>query len=156
MNNLLIKIKIEWRICDMAKARVIIVCKKCGEKFTWSKDCSNREEANKAEEWAVKNIEECPDCTFKAKIKYENQKAQELTEELQLPKLEGSEKQITWANTIRIKFIEYYNRVKSLPSTKTNKQICENFEDIIQKEITAKYWIDNRYSNIEDLTINKD
>lgn len=140
----------------MAKARVIIVCKKCGEKFTWSKDCSNREEANKAEEWAVKNIEECPDCTFKAKIKYENQKAQELTEELQLPKLEGSEKQITWANTIRIKFIEYYNRVKSLPSTKTNKQICENFEDIIQKEITAKYWIDNRYSNIEDLTINKD
>ena len=139
----------------MAKARVIIVCKKCGEKFTWSKDCSKREEANKSEEWAAKNIEECPECTFKARVKYENEQAMEMSENLDLPKLEGSEKQIAWANTIRIKFIEYYNRVKSLPSTKTNKQICENFEDIIQKEITAKYWIDNRYSNIEDLTINK-
>lgn len=140
----------------MAKARVIIVCKKCGEKFTWSKECNNREDADKAEEWAIKNVEECPECTFKARVKYENEQAMEMSENLDLPKLEGSEKQIAWANTIRIKFIEYYNRVKSLPSTKTNKQICESFEDIIQKEITAKFWINNKYSNIEDLTINKD
>ena len=140
----------------MAKAKISIICKTCGEKFTWSRECSNRDSANQTEEWALKNVEECPECIFKARVKYENEQAMEMSESLDLPKLEGSEKQITWANTIRIKFIEYYNRVKSLPSTKTNKQICENFEDIIQKEITAKYWIDNRYSNIEDLTINKD
>ncbi len=134
----------------MAKARVIIVCKKCGEKFTWSKDCSNREEANKAEEWAVKNIEECPDCTFKAKIKYENQKAQELTEELQLPKLEGSEKQIAWANTIRIKFIDCYNNL--LTSTKKQDKIKkQTFQKIIKNKIHTRFWINNRNETFDKL-----
>lgn len=141
----------------MAKAKVTIICKTCGEKFTWSKECNNRESANKAEEWALKNVEKCPACQCKEKIEIENKKAQKIAEELKLPKLEGSDKQIAWANTIRTQFLENYKEIKSSSQKRPkNKKICEIFEDVINKETTAKFWIDNRYCNIEDLTINKD
>ena len=53
----------------MAKASVLIKCQECGNTFTWSKkDCKNRDEANRAEEWArTGGVIYCPDCMRKFK-----------------------------------------------------------------------------------------
>lgn len=139
----------------MAKAEVKLTCKTCGKTFTWSKICDNRMAANKAEEWATNNIEECSECRFKTKIEHENIQAREMSEEMKLPQLEGSEKQIEWAETIRMKFVESYDNFKSSSKLRA-KKVCKLFEEIIETETTARFWIDHRYDMIEDLTIDKD
>ena len=139
----------------MAKAEVRLTCKTCGKTFTWSKICGSRTATNKAEEWATNNIEECSECRFKTKIEHENIQAREMSEEMKLPQLEGSAKQIEWAETIRAKFIGSYDNFKN-SSNPRSKKICKLFEELIQKETTAKFWIDHRYDMIEDLTIDKD
>lgn len=58
--------------------------------------------------------------------------AELLLADIDLPELEGSEKQINWANSIRA---EYFSKVvasdKSIP-------------DFIKNQTSAKFWIDNR------------
>ena len=132
----------------MAKAKIRITCKKCGKIFTWSKTYVNRAEADAGEKWALNEISECPDCVFQEKIDYENKKAKEMTEELNLPQLEGTEKQTAWANTIRIKFMEDYNSISSKPRNKRFKSI---FEKIVANERSAQFWINERQTSFNSL-----
>lgn len=87
----------------MAMAEVELVCSTCGKTFTHRKKRYNRADADQYEEWARAHIDTCPDC-FRA----QQQKEKELeaaARSSQLPQLQGSEKQVAWANTIRDKMI---------------------------------------------------
>lgn len=59
----------------------------------------------------------CPECAEKErlkKIEEENKKAAELSEEYELPELTGSEKQVSWANTLRLKRLEEFDEVDEI------------------------------------------
>lgn len=89
-------------------------------------------------EWKANKMaeHECAECQKRRResmIKEENKKSQEASKDHSFPALEGSEKQIAWANTIRMKFYDF---------CKANGFSADK---IIAKETTAKFWIDNRF-----------
>ena len=73
----------------------------------------------------------CEECKTKRR-EYENKKLTEMALEYEFPELKGTEKQIVWANTIRMSFYNYCTE---------NNVIAD---DIIINETDAKFWIDNR------------
>lgn len=110
----------------------------------------------------------CPECAQKKKVEErekENQAAAERSAEMDLPELSGTEKQIAWANTIRIRQIENFNKRISRVATKlkekgleiipeTNigiKEVIDAVEYYIRANTDARYWIDHR----DDITLNE-
>lgn len=87
----------------MAKAIATCTCKTCGATFTRETIKRSRSEADSWEAWAVENIDTCPDC-YRAQ-QQQKEKALEAARSSQLPHLQGSEKQVAWANAIRNKMI---------------------------------------------------
>lgn len=87
----------------MAMAEVTLVCSTCGKTFTHRQKRYNRADADQYEDWARAHIDTCPDC-FRAQ---QQQKEAErvAARSQQLPQLQGSEKQVAWANSIRNKMI---------------------------------------------------
>jgi hypothetical protein len=90
-----------------------------------------------------------------------------LSEKLELPKLEGSEKQIAWAITIRSKFVkslmewadEYSGRLaRGIKDNKITEEYAEDqrqlFIGLGQRMVSstqAKFWIDNRDLGVKEL-----
>lgn len=114
----------------------------------------------KHRQWkADRSFEEmCPDCYEKyleEKRNKANKESAEKAKEMELPMLEGTEKQIAWANTIRQNIIEKFEKLNE-EEWKHGKVIeCDlkkiNFEDvpkiqdyILRNRYKASYWIDNR------------
>lgn len=148
----------------MAKASVTITCNECGNTFTWSKNCKNRDEADRAVEWAKEGgIIYCPNCMYKFKTerrkKEDEEKKQailerisELEPELELSTLEGSEKQIAWAESIRIKSIKTLLGIidswaKNVCINNTDEQYVETFKSamgFVNSIKSAKEWIEKR------------
>ncbi|MGI6169911.1 MAG: hypothetical protein ACOYI4_09505 [Christensenellales bacterium] len=87
----------------MAKASVTLTCTKCGKEFVHEqKNCGNRRDANNYEEWAIQNIDLCPECYGEKKRAEHANKVEKKAAELRLPKItSGTEKQIAWAEKIR-------------------------------------------------------
>lgn len=73
----------------------------------------------------------CENCKAK-QIEESNKKSMETSKEYEFPDLKCTEKQIAWANTIRLNFYE--------ECEKRNIDI----NDIINNEAESKFWIDNR------------
>lgn len=95
----------------------------------------------------------CSEC-YRNKLledrKLEQEEAFKKVEKLGLIDLEGSEKQIAWANQIRIKYINQFNYLKEDKGYKIDK----NFEDLFIKLInkpSAKFFIDNRFESLSDI-----
>jgi hypothetical protein len=106
----------------------------------------------------------CPECyrRFKEEQKAAaNEKAAEESKEMSLPELTGTEKQVTWANTIRVEFI---NKIHDV----IEESCFDNFDEeeqraeyranrtapidyLIKRHTDARFWIDNRgsYRSIE-------
>lgn len=82
--------------------------------------------------------QECPECRRKA----EDEAAKEATAGMELPELQGSEKQVKWANTIRAQFIEEA-REKYLNTEKAIEYIASVKE--------AETFIDWRNETVEEL-----
>lgn len=114
---------------------------------------------SKDRDWKLKNMESdlCPDC-YRAQQEENNKK---IAEELGLPDLIGSEKQIAWANTLRTKSLEeiqmWVNKNKKmLEKDPTNEKIqgfVKNITDLYQGFAgidQAKFWIDNRGWSIQE------
>lgn len=125
----------------MAKASIRIKCEACGQEFTHRKDCWNRDEAEKYEEWARDNITVCPACYAKAmraaeraKIDAATAAAREEIGEMQFSELEGSEKQIAWAQDIRARAAAICKKAGA----------TEKFWALFNEKTSAKWWIDNR------------
>ncbi len=143
----------------MAKGTAECTCKYCGNKFTVSKTCSNRSDADNWEAWAEAHYDECPDC-YKARMQREreeaNRKAVADSVIAGLPELSGSEKQISWATKIRKDFID-----ERFPLDKLSDTGKDCLMDFMSSHKESRYWIDNRFSfgeiqnSIVDLWNNK-
>ena len=145
----------------MAKATVTCTCCECGKSFAASKILASRDQANNWEEWAKSNIIECDECKEKARQaerEEANKKAAESAKEFELPELTGSEKQVAWANTIRVGYYTEYSKVVDgyTKLTKEQQAKCnEEFEQfnkivdyVFSNKNSASFWIEHRGVNI--------
>ena len=92
-------------------------------------------------EWMERGL--CPDC-YRAKKQeereQENERAGKLAKSLGFSELEGSEKQIAWANSLRQKTFENVCKMGPEHPIFGYSLIAE----AISLETSAKWWIDNR------------
>lgn len=93
--------------------------------------CSERE---RKIEWMER--QECPEC----RRKREAEEAAKITEGLELPELEGSEKQVAWANCIRARFAEEISSNEKYQNGNPMK--------VLKSVTSAKTFIDNRDSTL--------
>lgn len=131
----------------MAKASVTCTCKNCGKTFEVSTVKQNRREADRWESWAASAYTECDECRkerLERERAEENAKAAETTSERKYPTLDGSEKQVAWANTIRL---DYMNRIEEKIAICTEEEVKiyrEMQAFILRKYVSARFWIDHR------------
>lgn len=125
-------------------------CPVCGEHFTVMKpsDCDIPEPRWNA--WAYKHYIVCPDCEALHSVQIAD--IQRGIDALRLPGLTGSEKQIAWAADIRKKFVDG-SRTHLLggvvkASAGYTAQYLSRAGEILARQTAAKWWIDNRYSDL--------
>lgn len=131
----------------MAVGKVTCTCSKCGKEIVLTKKFFKREDANNWEEYMKESNDfvcyECKKADEKEKMR---QAMEEMEKDLELPKLEGSEKQVRWARELRYKFL------KSL-KTYRKKYEMVSLEDI-NSMVQAKFWIDHRNEGTYDIARN--
>lgn len=118
----------------------------------------------KNREWirASKEKNVCPDCYRKwlqEKREQENKESLELSKEMELPELTGTEKQVAWANTLRVQAIqkidEYIQELEEKaegtqkPEIKEKRknrldEIYKSYSYALNNFTTASFWIDKR------------
>jgi hypothetical protein len=85
----------------------------------------------------------CEEC-YKLKLEEENKKSMEKANEMELPELVGTEKQIAWANTIRLKMLKDFDDMR----VKVKEGMLDVYNDVINYLITekteARWFIDKR------------
>ena len=89
----------------------------------------------------------CPDCWEAEKQKKkdaEYEHACEAAKEMDLPELEGTEKQVRWAMIIRQKFINEAGKYDCKDNEKKQELIDETVEYYLTTKTKASWWIDNR------------
>ena len=103
---------------------------------------------------------ECDKC-YREKLEkareLDNKRALELAKEMELPELEGTEKQVAWANTIRQSLIDkvasfigkgdlgsFDNEAKQRIKDINNISVVLDY--VIDKKVSAEFWINNRES----------
>lgn len=139
----------------MTKAIVTIKCATCGKEFTVSRLCANSADANSWKQWAAEHYDTCRECYLEAQRQAEAEEAAEDG----LPELEGSEKQIDWALSIRAKFAKEIknfiaNAEASLEALKASGEAtpahsaqlakCRKVAAKMLSETSCRWWIDNR------------
>lgn len=117
---------------------------------------------SKDREWKKQRAfsKECDKC-YREKLEkareLDNKRALELAKEMELPELEGTEKQVAWANTIRQSLIwkvdafikkgdlgNFDNEAKQRIKDINNISIILDY--VIDKKVSAEFWINNRES----------
>lgn len=88
----------------------------------------------------------CPKCREEER-QLENRKAAEKSRELELPVLTGSEKQVAWANTLRLKVIEKYESRLTEEISDSEAELISAMDYILENRTDAGFWIDNRDRN---------
>lgn len=94
----------------------------------------------------------CLDC-YEKKRAEKAKVAEKEAKKMELPELSGSEKQVAWANTIRMDFIKFVKgKVESEEAQKLESYSDENKNEVLQAldnfvkaNTEAEYWIDNRF-----------
>lgn len=137
----------------MAKYTVTYKCGHTGTVELFGKESERRRKIAFYEENYI-----CPEC-------YEAEQAAKCAAEEQkyvFPELIGSERQIAWAKTIRLKFVtlrenqakmnekRYANTQASQEDIEKHKAMFKAFCDEFFGETSAKVWIDDRRDNDED------
>lgn len=83
----------------------------------------------------------CLECQFEA----ENAHAAEAKEQRGLADLTGSEKQVSWANSIREAAYECLDALYEYATDNNGKQMLDGWRQKMDAQTTAKWWIDNRF-----------
>jgi hypothetical protein len=109
----------------------------CGHEHEYNLFGKHTERERKIE-WLEK--QDCPACRRKA----EEEAAKAATEGVELPELEGSEKQVKWANTIRGTMIEAARKNSVCADEVKDKMIS-----VVASVTSAKEFIDNRNLPVE-------
>lgn len=136
----------------MAKAMATCKCATCGCEFTKMTVKKNRSEADSWEKWAESYYDECDECHQKrinAEREEESRKAAEAAREINLPELTGSEKQIAWAERIRMEFIQSADKeiqatAERPQSSRMSVSELESFKEWILRKTDSSWWIDKR------------
>jgi len=145
----------------MAKATALCKCRFCGNDFKVEAFKINRKEANSWKEWAEDNIDICQKCDreiYEAEREKENKKAMEKSIAMGLPELTGSEKQVAWANSLRLDFVCQYekeltkmndiiqnaDKEKQPEMIAQKKSFCDAMDYAVNTKTDARYWIDSR------------
>lgn len=132
----------------MARAKAICTCKKCGTEFEKMRVCNhwNRRDADSWEEWAVTHYDLCPDCWEKEQAERERREIAAMN----LPELQGAEKQIAWANKIRLQNLRAIDELAEMIKPHQHERFSE-LADVIKGKESAGFWIDNRHCNVYSL-----
>lgn len=104
----------------------------------------------------------CPEC-YRKKVEEEratkNEESEKEAEEMELPELSGSPKQVAWANTIRVEFIKKFSDKIAQTISKGKKFVrivefgecvtyklsdLQEIEKILMNKTEARFWIDHR------------
>ena len=134
----------------MRTATATCVCTTCGETFAATRVCASGDAAERFRTWAADNITECDACR-KARLakthEAENQRAAETATRRNFPNLQGTEKQIAWATTIRDAFVTKTEAME-LPESpwkeKILQMIPEELDKFLAEHTNAGWWIDRR------------
>lgn len=110
----------------------------------------------KGQEWKLDNkyLHYCPECYAKVRAEKRRIEAEEranelekfkLDQDLQLPELQGTEKQIKWAITIREQVIAFYKKQLSLGrlSDLASLGVMDKFKYFLETETSAALYINN-------------
>lgn len=94
----------------MSRVKMVLKCEHCGKTFEHIHMCRNSTEAGTYEAWARENITTCSDCYAAQKRAHQLDAVSgyisSFSEQHPLPKITGvSEKQISYASSLRKKFI---------------------------------------------------
>lgn len=95
----------------------------------------------------------CPECfqrQLEAQREAENIESAEKAEEMELPELTGSERQVAWANTLRQKFIDKTQKFSDMSSIDFSK-VSEALQYILITYTKASWYIDNRNSDVKPI-----
>lgn len=127
------------------KYEVTYACGHTGEVNLYGKG----EERERKLEWLKTQL--CPACEKAEREKRydaEAKEAKEKADELGLPELQGSEKQVKWALTIRENMIE-----KVMSHVDTNQPEQQAFVDWMCSQNNARFWIDSRDCTMRHLVL---
>ena len=131
----------------MAKAEITYTCKVCGNQAKASAIKCNRAEAERWHEWAKDAYDLCPEYYAKSmKEAHEalvqaDMEAFAAATTVELARLNGSPKQIAWAEKIRCDRIS--ELVRDYPKTDKDRAAS-----ILNLKTSASWWIDNRYYDV--------
>ena len=134
----------------MAKSIATCTCSTCGAKFEKEVFGHNRAEAESKRTWAEDHYDLCPAC-YKAKQASDDDR---LATEFHLPALTGTERQISYANSLRIQHIrhipEYFRELRAAYESFSTPEIQAKAKDHYPNEETtpenlAKLFVRDEY-----------
>ena len=97
----------------MARVKITLTCTECGKKFEHIHFCRNSSDTESYQKWAMENITICPSCHYAYKLAEEHAELSHYLEGYNLPEITGvSDKQITFANKLRTRFVIDLSRQK--------------------------------------------
>lgn len=106
----------------------------------------------KNREWRIHQMEQelCSEC-WAAELARRNAENAKKAQEMELPPLQGTEKQVAWAETLRMEFIaeyerDYANRPMRVDPMLENCSNDEYAEAVLKEETRASWWIDHKDS----------
>lgn len=149
----------------MAKREAECTCKTCGKTFYRTVDGYNSRDAESKMKWAERFFDECTDCWKKRQEDEQREKAEQAISE-ELPELNGTEKQVKWANGLRDKWIvSMKDKFDDIRRRWTKKRWRDESEkelfsvalevvephlaDFVKAKTSARWWIDSRYDEKE-------
>ena len=128
----------------MARAIANCKCKLCGNEFQKIKtNCWNRDDANGWKEWVESNCSTCNESYRKMK----QEENVERVKKMELPQLRGSEKQVAWAEKVRMEIVlRCDSLIKQLRDKQLPKRLAkaEKGFELLRRQTSASWWIDNR------------
>mgnify|MGYP006926213940 FL=1 len=116
---------------------------------------------HKDREWKLEREKEkiCPECWRKhieEERRRENEEAAKKAKEMELPELSGTPKQVAWAITLRQKLVDVLDGLDEVKDEDidrflgvTREELKQIMHYILETKTSAKYFIDNRYEDIE-------
>ena len=157
----------------MAKASVVCTCKLCGLTFRKEATKTSRKEADSWESWAKDYFDECPDCA-KRRVAGEHQKTYETSKpsdeslvDQGYKSLQGSDKQIAWATSIRVTQVgrleTYFSKLEAkVEKAEKNQEITEaqkaevlknikTVRDFVKIQANSGWWIEHKDTHIYDI-----
>lgn len=131
------------------------ITRSCGHTETINIGGKQSDRARQAEYEATKLCYDCYKAAQAAKQAQANEAAKISANEAGLPALQGSEKQIAWAETLRNEKIAEIKKLREVGIKPTEPafiiEAVNNCFAKIENETSAKWFIDNRNQNVQHL-----